>query len=164
MTLPVTFRAVVQPGGPSFMPMQVLVVPVKVVEALGGKAIKRVLVELRGHAVRLGLHPLKSGERYLMLNQNLLTELGLRSGDEVTVGISPDPTPNQVDLPDELAEGLSSWPEAEAAFERLTPGTKRALAYHIESAKRPETRSKRVVSVLHQLATGGHPFKKWEGE
>ncbi|MBW3130775.1 YdeI/OmpD-associated family protein [Hymenobacter profundi] len=163
MTVPITFRAVVQPGGPSFMPMQVLVVPVEVVEALGGKAVKRVVVALRDHTMRLGLHPLKSGERYLMLNQALLTELSLRSGDKVTVSISPDPTPNQVDLPEELAEGLSSWPEAEAAFERLTPGTKRALAYHIESAKRPETRSKRVVSVLHQLATGGHPFKPWTG-
>ncbi|MBO3270013.1 YdeI/OmpD-associated family protein [Hymenobacter defluvii] len=163
MATPITFRAVMQPGGPSFMPMQVLVVPVEVIEALGGKAVKRVVVALRDHTVRLGLHPLKSGERYLMLNQALLTELSLRSGDEVTVSISPDPTPNQVDLPEELAEGLSSWPEAKAAFERLTPGTKRALAYHIESAKRTETRSKRVISVLHQLATGGHPFKPWEG-
>jgi len=163
MSEPITFRAVVQPGGPSFMPMQVLLVPIEAVAAVGGKVIKRVVVALRGRTVRLGLHPLKSGERYMMLNQALLTELDLRSGDEVTVSISPDPTPNHIDLPEELTEGLSSWPEAEVAFERLTPGTKRALAYHIESAKRPETRSKRIVSVLHQLATGGHPFKQWEG-
>lgn len=163
MTEPLLFCTALQAGGPAFMPMQIIVVPLDVVAALGGGQVRRVVVTLNGQTLRLGLHPLKSGERYMMLNQALLQQLGLHPGKTVEVGLSADPTPNHVDLPDELAEGLAAWPEAGAAFECLTPGTKRALAYHIEIAKRPETRSRRVVSVLHQLANGGHPFKPWTG-
>lgn len=38
-----SFRAVLEPGGPSFMPTQTIVVPTEVLDALGGKATKRVI-------------------------------------------------------------------------------------------------------------------------
>ena len=38
MPVPLTFRAVLEPGGPSFMPTQTLVVPADVLAALGGNA------------------------------------------------------------------------------------------------------------------------------
>ena len=44
----VTFRAVLEPGGTSFMPTQTLVVPTEVLTALGGKATRRIMVTIRG--------------------------------------------------------------------------------------------------------------------
>ncbi|WP_400193290.1 YdeI/OmpD-associated family protein [Hymenobacter sp. B81] len=154
-----TFRARLEPHGPAFMPMPILIVPEDVVEALGGKGVKRVLGTLNGHYVRRGLLPLRTGERYLMVSKALRQQAGLQLGEEVTVVLRADPDPNHVDLPDELAEGLAEWPEAAEAFARLTPGRQRNLAHYIDSAKRPDTRAQRVVGMLHQLATGGNPFR-----
>ena len=63
-----TFRAVLEAGGPSFMPTQILVVPEAAWQAVGGKATKRVLATLNGRPERLGLLPLEGGGRYLLPN------------------------------------------------------------------------------------------------
>jgi len=62
-----TFRAVLEAGGPSFMPTQVIVVPEAAWLAVGGRATKRVIATLNGHAERLGLLPQEGGGRYLMI-------------------------------------------------------------------------------------------------
>lgn len=154
-----TFTALLEPGGPSFMPTQVVIVPLEVVEALGGKATRRVVGTLNNYPIRLGLLPLNTGERYLMVNKDTCKAAGIRLGQQLTVTLTPDPTPDTVDLPAELAEGLAEWPEAAAGFERLTGGMKRAIAYYVNTAKRPETRLNRTMQILKQLATGGHPFR-----
>ncbi|GAB2963885.1 hypothetical protein GCM10027048_36360 [Hymenobacter coalescens] len=156
---PLTFRAHLTPNGVGFMPMLMLIVPEQVVEALGGKGVKRVVGTLNGYPIRRGLLPLRTGERFLMISKALRKELQLTLSDEVTVTLAPDPNPDQVDLPEELLEGLAEWPEAAAAFHRLTPGRQRNLVHHIDSAKRAETRAQRVITLLHQLATGGNPFR-----
>jgi antitoxin component of MazEF toxin-antitoxin module len=154
-----SFRARLEQTGADFMPMMMVIVPEEVVEALGGKAVKRVVCTLNGHQLRRGLLPMRTGERYLMVSKALRKELNLQPGTEVSVTVAADPNPDQVDLPEELVEGLAEWPEAEAAFQRLTPGRQRNLVHYIEQAKRPETRAQRVVNLLHQLATGANPFR-----
>ncbi|WP_324675216.1 YdeI/OmpD-associated family protein [Hymenobacter sp. GOD-10R] len=155
---PLTFQSLLEPGGPSFMPMSILVVPLSVVEDLGGKTVRRVISTLNGHTFRLGLHPMKTGERYLMISKEIRNQIGIQLGAQVTVTLLPDPEPDAVDLPLELAQALAEWPEAEAGFLRLKPSMKRAVAQHIRSAVRPETRAERIVKVLHLLAAGQHPF------
>jgi hypothetical protein len=140
------------------MPMTVLIVPLEALESLGGKAIKRVICTLNGHSFRLGLHPMKTGERYLMISKEVRQKAGLALGDQITITLIPDPEPDAVDLPEEFAEGLAEWPEAAAGFQQLNPSMKRALAHHISSAVRPETRADRIVKALHRLAAGQHPF------
>jgi len=153
------FRAVLEAGGPSFMPTQILVVPEAAWQAVGGKATKRVIATLNGHAERLGLLPLEGGGRYLMLRKDLCQHLGIAIGQEVEVGLTPDPNPDYVDLPDELAEALGAWPEAEAAFARQSGAMRRAIARKVADAKRPETRARYAVELAERLAHGGHPFR-----
>ncbi|WP_460503913.1 YdeI/OmpD-associated family protein, partial [Hymenobacter agri] len=126
MLIHLHFRAVLEPGGPSFMPTQTIVVPADVLEHLGGKAAKRVIVTIRGHALRLGLLPLEGGGRYLMLNKDVCAAVGIALGDALEVSITPDPNPDHVDLPDELAEALAAWPEAETAFNGYSGAHRRA--------------------------------------
>lgn len=154
-----TFRAVLEAGGPSFMPTQVVVVPPLVVEALGGKSAKRVTGTLNGHAVRLGLLPLPGGGRYLMINKDLCRLFGIELGQLVTVCLAPDPNPDVVDLPEELAEALAAWPEAEAAFQRYSASHRRAMAQRVATAKQAETRARRAVELAERLAHGRHPFR-----
>jgi hypothetical protein len=154
----VTFRAVLEAGGPSFMPTQILVVPEAVREALG-RQVKRVLLTIGGHTERLGLLPLAGGGRHLMLRKSLCKDLGLALGQELSVTLAPDPDPDRVDLPDELLEALAAWPEAQAAYEPLSGAMKRAMVRQIEDAKTPETRARRAVQLAERLARGGHPFR-----
>lgn len=154
-----TFCAVLEAGGPSFMPTQVLVVPESAWLAVGGKATKRVVATLNGHAERLGLLPQEGGGRYLMVRKDLCQKLGLAIGQEVAVGLAPDPNPDHVDLPDELAEALAAWPEAEAAFQGHSGAMRRAIARKVADARRPETRARYAVELAERLARGSHPFR-----
>ena len=155
-----TFQALLEPGGPSFMPTQIVVVPPLVVEALGGKTAKRVTGTLNGHAVRLGLLPLPGGGRYLMINKDLCRVIGIQIGQHVTLSLALDPNPDAVDLPEELAEALAAWPEADAGFQRYSASHRRAMAQHVSSAKQVETRVRRAVELAERLACGRHPFRK----
>jgi hypothetical protein len=141
------------------MPTQIIVVPEAAWQAVGGKATRRVVATLNGHAERLGLLPLAGGGRYLMLRKDLCQHLGLAIGQEVEVGLVPDPNPDHVDLPDELAEALGAWPEAEAAFAQHSGAMRRAIARKVADAKRPETRARYAVELAERLARGGHPFR-----
>ncbi|WP_426493362.1 YdeI/OmpD-associated family protein [Hymenobacter sp. 102] len=154
------FTALLEAGGPSFMPTQVVVIPPLELAALGGKAVKRVMGTLNGHPVRLGLLPLRGGGRYLMVNKDLCQRIGAQVGRQITLVLAPDPHPDQVDLPSELAEALAAWPEADMQFQRLSGSMRRAVARHVDTARLAETRARRAVELAERLAQGGHPFRK----
>ena len=160
MSLSITFEAYLERGGPSFMPTQIIVVPPLAVEALGGKTAKRVAGTLNGYPVRLGLLPLPGGGRYLMINKDLCRVAGVQLGQHVSLTLAPDPEPDRVDLPEELAEALEAWPEAEAGFKRYSASHQRAMAQHIATGKQAETRARRAVELAERLARGAHPFRK----
>ena len=159
MTTILIFRAMLAPGGPSFMPTQTVVVPADVLVALGGKAAKRVIATVRGHALRLGLLPLEGGGRYLMLNKDVCRAVVIELGQELEITIAPDPNPDHVDLPDELAEALAAWPEAETAFNHYSGAHRRAMARLVAEGKQPETRNRRAVTLAERLGRGLHPFR-----
>ena len=56
--------------------------------------------------------------------------------------------------PEDLVEALAASPEAAGHFEAFPPGTKKQIYYWIESAKRPETRAKRVAETVAAAAQG----------
>lgn len=154
-----TFCAALEAGGPSFMPTQLVVVPAEALAALPPHT-KRVLATLNGaHTERLGLLPLPGGGRHLLLRKALCQRLGLHVGQELTICLAPDPDPDHVDLPDELAEALAAWPEAETAFQGHTGSMRRAMARKVADAKRPDTRARYAVELAERLARGGHPFR-----
>ena len=141
------------------MPTQTVVVPAEALAALGSKATKRVICTIRGHALRLGLLPLEGGGRYLMLNKDVCRTVGIVLGDELDLTIEPDPNPDHVDLPDELAEALAAWPEAETAFHAYSGAHRRAMARLVDEAKQPTTRARRAVTLVERLGRGLHPFR-----
>ena len=159
MIPPIIFRAVLEPGGPSFMPTQTLVVPAAVLTALGGKTTKRVVVTIHGQVLRLGLLLLEGGGRYLMLNKDVCRAVGIELDQELEISIAPDPNPDHVDLPDELAEALTAWPEADTAFNTYSGAHRRAMARLVAEGKQPETRARRAMTLVGRLARGLHPFR-----
>ena len=61
---------------------------------------------------------------------------------------------NPVEIPDELANAMRRSKGATAAFRKLTPGRQREYAEHIASAKRDDTKQKRIDKALPMILAG----------
>ena len=59
-----------------------------------------------------------------------------------------------VEVPPELHVALRANKKAAAAFNSLTPGRQRDYAEYIATAKRPETKLKRLEKILPMITTG----------
>lgn len=68
--------------------------------------------------------------------------------------------PSQSDavVPEDLAAALSADPAAQAWFDALTAGNRFAVIYRVQDAVRPETRSRRIATLVAALARGETPY------
>jgi uncharacterized protein YdeI (YjbR/CyaY-like superfamily) len=60
-------------------------------------------------------------------------------------------------IPEDLSTALANDPAVKEKFERLAPSHKKLWAWWIISAKRPETRARRVAETLRRVAAGRRP-------
>jgi uncharacterized protein YdeI (YjbR/CyaY-like superfamily) len=57
-------------------------------------------------------------------------------------------------VPDDLKKALAANPRAQATFDSLTSGNRYSIIYRVESAKKTETRNKRVEQCVEMLVRG----------
>lgn len=62
--------------------------------------------------------------------------------------------PATAEIPADLTEALAARPEAQAMFENLTSQNRFAMLHRLGSAKRPETRARRIEQYVDMLARG----------
>jgi hypothetical protein len=140
------FRARVEPPEP----MRGLEVPQEVVEALGGGKRPAVTITINGHSWRSRVAIMRG--RYLIGLSNANRQAaGVVTGDEVEVEVEFDPEPRVVAEPADLARALDADPLARAAYNRLPYGLKLRHVRAIESAKKPETRRRRIEKAIAVL-------------
>ncbi len=60
-------------------------------------------------------------------------------------------------IPEDLCLALAGNPEAHERFERLAPSQRKLWAWWVISAKRPETRARRVAETVKRVAAGRRP-------
>src|SRR6266545_2102247 len=72
--------------------------------------------------------------------------------------------PAAIEVPPELAAALAADPKAQAMFERLNSQNRYAILYRITTAKRHETRARRIEEYVAMLARGEtiYPLKRLE--
>ncbi|MFK0230485.1 YdeI/OmpD-associated family protein [Streptomyces sp. NPDC090303] len=140
------FRAQVEPPEP----MRGLEVPPEVVAALGGGARPPVTITLNGHAWKSRVAVLR-GRHLLGLSNAHRQAAGVSVGEEVEVELELDTEPRTVVEPEDFARALDDDPTAGAAYDALTPSRKRAHVRAVESAKKPETRLRRIEKALATL-------------
>jgi uncharacterized protein YdeI (YjbR/CyaY-like superfamily) len=58
------------------------------------------------------------------------------------------------DIPEDLANALASNPRAQAMFLKLTGANRYSILYRIETAKKRETRARRIEQFVEMLARG----------
>jgi uncharacterized protein YdeI (YjbR/CyaY-like superfamily) len=66
--------------------------------------------------------------------------------------------PASIEVPDDLAAALEAEPRAQELFGRLTSRNRYAILYGVTTAKRPDTRAKRIAESVAMLARGETPY------
>jgi uncharacterized protein YdeI (YjbR/CyaY-like superfamily) len=74
--------------------------------------------------------------------------------------------PASIEVPPDLAEALAAEPKAQAKFETLNSQNRYAVLYRITTAKRADTRARRIEQFVAMLVRGEtiHPQKRSQGE
>lgn len=107
---------------------------------------------INGHPFRAALEPNPSGGRWLKVNKAMRWGAGAADGDTVELAIlGPEPDPKG---PADLRTAFESAPEAKAVWKELTTMGRQDWVRWIESAKKPETRARRVTRTVEQLSEG----------
>jgi bacteriocin resistance YdeI/OmpD-like protein/uncharacterized protein DUF1905 len=130
--------------------MRGLEVPPEVVEALGGGKRPPVTITINGHSWKSRVAIMRG--RYLLGLSNANRQAtGVVTGDEVEVDLELDAEPRIVTEPADFARALDADPVARAAYDRLAHTHKREHVLAIESAKKPETRIRRIEKAIASL-------------
>ena len=140
------FRTVVEPPEP----MRGLEVPAEVVEELGGGARPRVTITINGHSWQSRLAIMR-GRHLLGLSNANRRAADVATGDEVEVELELDTEPRVVVEPPDFVRALDDDPVARAAYDGLSDSRRREHVRAIESAKRPETRRRRIEKAIATL-------------
>ena len=91
------------------------------------------------------------GRHLLGLSNANRQAAGVVTGDEVEVEVELDTEPRVVVEPADFARALDADPVARAAYDRLAYSHKREHVRAIESAKKPETRTRRIEKAIAML-------------
>ncbi|MBT0769595.1 DUF1905 domain-containing protein [Kineosporia sp. J2-2] len=125
-------------------------VPAGVVEALGQGKKPKVTVTLNGHSYRSSVAPY-GGDFFVPLSAANRDAAGLAAGQTVQVTLAPDLAERTVEVPDDLSAALAARPGAREAFDALSPSRRRQHVESVTSAKKEETRQRRLDAVVAGL-------------
>lgn len=128
----------------------VLILPDDVAAALHAEGAKRVEGEINDYPVNLRLSKADAIPGiFLWTGKSLLEAAGISPDALVEVRLRKA-DPNHVETPVDVTEALMKA-NVMAWWETLTPGKKRSLLHSISTAKRQETRARRIVALAESL-------------
>lgn len=110
---------------------------------------------INGHPFRATLEPDGQGGHWLKVDRKLRVAAGAEAGDDVSLEIAPVAEEPEPKVPADLRKALvAAHPKARAVWSDITPVARRDWIQWIESAKREETRLKRIENGCDMLAKG----------
>ncbi len=127
--------------------------PFDVEQTFGGRGHVPVRGTLNGAPFRASIFKMH-GRHFMVVNRKLREAAGVRGGETVPVRVERDTEPRVIGAPADFARALESDKHAQAAWDRLSYTHRREHVEHIEEAKRPETRQRRIERSVAQLAEG----------
>ncbi|MDQ6873812.1 MAG: YdeI/OmpD-associated family protein [Actinomycetota bacterium] len=145
-----TFQAVLELHGRTATGVRV---PAEVVDGLGGGKRPAVRVTINGHTYRSSV-AVMGGEFMLGVSAEQRASAGVAAGDRVDVALELDTEPREVTVPADLAAALAADDEARRFFEALSYSNRLRYALSVETAKKPETRERRIAAAVSALRAG----------
>ena len=145
-----SFDGVVEPLEWGKATYTIVRLPKDIEHELAKQGAKRVEGEMNDHPVNLALTkaPVVEGQ-FLWAGKSLLEETGVVPGEVFEMRLRKA-DPDNVETPGDVIQALTEC-EALSNWEQLTPGKKRGHLYQINSAKRAETRAKRISKLAMEL-------------
>ena len=128
-------------------------VPDDVIAALGPSRRPPVQVTVNGYTYRTTV-AVMNGAFMFGVSADVRKNAGVAGGDEVDVEIVLDTEPREVIVPTDLQIALDTDPEASQFFRSLSYSHKSAYVLWIESAKKDETRQRRIPEAIMMLKEG----------
>jgi hypothetical protein len=128
-----------------------VVIPDKVVTALGGSSRFRVTGTLAGVTFESFTMAMGGGRICMGVHKATRQAAGVEIGDRVKIELDRDDRPRQLTVPDDLAAALARDASAGAAFEKLSFTHRREYVEWITGAKRQETRARRLAQTVDRL-------------
>jgi hypothetical protein len=109
---------------------------------------------INGFPFQATLEPDGQKGHWLRVERKLREAIGAQAGDIVTLEIAPAAEEPEPKVPTDLRKALAATPKARALWSDITPTARRDWIQWITSAKRPETRVRRVKNACAMLAAG----------
>ncbi|MEM1388004.1 MAG: YdeI/OmpD-associated family protein [Pseudomonadota bacterium] len=128
----------------------VLRIPDEITAALQSLGAKRVDVELNDHPFNMALtkSPAISGT-FVYTGKSVLQEAGVSPGEEIDVRLRKADA-DAVEVPSDVALAIRGA-QLSDTWSALTPGKQRGLLHTINTAKRAQTRAKRIAQLVAAL-------------
>ena len=128
-------------------------VPDDIIAALGSSRRPPVRAAVNGYTYRTSVASIDGGFM-CSLGADVRKRAGVAGGEQVEVDIELDTEPREVSVPSQFQAALIADPEAGALFDSLSYSHKSAYVLWIESAKKDETRQRRIPEAVGMLKEG----------
>jgi len=129
-------------------------VPFDVPEVFGSRRQVRVKGTIDGHPFASSIAPMGAGAYLLGLHKATREAIGKSIGDSVDLVIEADTTERVVTVPDDLKRALARNAAANKTFENFAYTHRKEYVQWVESAKKPETRQRRIAEAVSRIARG----------
>lgn len=104
-----------------------------------------------------GLTPNGNSELFITLNKDIVKQLHLSVGEQVTINLKQDESKYGLPVCEEFHEFLTQDEEFNHLFHQLTPGKQRNLIYIASHPKTSPTRLRKSLAIVDYLkSTNGH--------
>jgi hypothetical protein len=128
--------------------------PFDVEQTFGTRGRVPVRGTLNGAPFRGSLFRMGGDCHFMVVNRHLRAAAGVSGGETVPVVMERDDEPRTIEPPADFARALKGSKEARAIWDKLSYTHRREHVEHIEEAKKPETRLRRIQKSVELLAAG----------
>ena len=122
-------------------------VPAKIIESLDSGKKPAVKVTIGNYTYRSTV-AMMGGEFMIPLNADHRNAAGVEAGYEVDVVLELDTEARTVEVPEDLKMALAGKSGALETFEALAFSKRKEFVRHVNDAKTPDTRSKRIAGIV----------------
>jgi hypothetical protein len=131
-----------------------ITVPFNVEKTYGTKGQVKVKASFDGHPYRGVIANMGTGCHIIGVRKDIRAAIKKSVGDLVDVTIEKDNEERVVDVPEDLKKALSKSRKAEEFYSSLSFTNRKEYAIWVSSAKKTETREKRVAESIKKLLAG----------
>jgi Bacteriocin-protection, YdeI or OmpD-Associated/Domain of unknown function (DUF1905) len=131
-----------------------LILPKNASAKLRTRSMTTVEGTINDYPFRATLAPDGQRSHWLKVNKKMREGAGADVGDVVTLEIRSAAKELELRVPADLRKALAAAPKARALWSNITPVARGDWVHWITSAKRSETRARRIHNACEMLATG----------